>query len=149
MNTTTKIPWHIWVVGIIALLWNGFGAADYTMTQTENRGWFSGMGFTTEQTDAVLAYMETAPLWTHAAWALGVWGGVLGAILLLIRNRWAVPVLALSLLGAFLGLVNYLTADYPPEMQEMAESPMMFIVVAIATFFLWYAWKQRSGGVLK
>jgi hypothetical protein len=29
----TKTPWHLWVVGILSLLWNAFGGYDYTMTQ--------------------------------------------------------------------------------------------------------------------
>lgn len=148
MNTATKTPWHLWVVGIIALIWNGFGASDYTMTQTENRDWFTGMGFDNAQTDAMLAFMETQPMWTHAAWALGVWGGVVAAVLLLLRKRWAVLAFAVSLLGAFLGLINNQTTEYPADLQEMGESPMMFFIVAIAAFFLWYAWKQRSSGVL-
>jgi hypothetical protein len=25
-------PWHLWLVGVLALLWNSFGAFDYVMT---------------------------------------------------------------------------------------------------------------------
>ena len=32
-----------------------------------------------------------------ATWALSVWGGVLGSLLLLLRKRWAVPVFGVSL----------------------------------------------------
>ncbi|GAA4052182.1 hypothetical protein [Parerythrobacter jejuensis] len=142
-------PWHVWVVGLLALFWNGFGATDYTMTQTENRGWFESMGFDAGTTDAILAFMDSAPMWTHAAWALGVWGGVLAAILLMMRNKLAVPVFAVSLLGAFLGLVNYWTADYPPELRQIADSSMMYIVVLIAAFWLFYAYRMKTAGVLR
>src|SRR3546814_7159427 len=33
MNTTVKTPWHLWVVGVLSLLWNAVGAFDYTMTK--------------------------------------------------------------------------------------------------------------------
>lgn len=149
MNRLHKAtPWHLWLVGILALAWNGFGAADYTMTQLENRDWFGFMGFDAAQTDAVLAYMDASPMWTHAAWAIGVWGGVVGAILLLLRKRTAVAAFAVSFLGAALGLVNHLTADIPAELQEMADSPVMFGVVAIAAALLWYAWAMRKRGIL-
>ena len=36
METATKTPWHLWVIGIVATLWNAGGAYDYTMTQTRN-----------------------------------------------------------------------------------------------------------------
>jgi len=32
-NSTVATPWHVWVVGIVALLWNAMGALDYTMTE--------------------------------------------------------------------------------------------------------------------
>ncbi len=147
-DTATKTPWHLWVVGIGSLLWNAMGANDYTQTQLGNRGYFEMMGFDAQMTDAVLAYMDAAPMWTHAAWAIGVWGGLAGSILLLLRNRYAVHAFAISLLGAVLGLINYQTADFPAELSEMANSPMMFIVVAIAIGLLFYAWSMRKRGLL-
>jgi hypothetical protein len=40
-------PWHLWVIGIVALLWSGMGAMDYVMTQTRNAAYMSA--FTPEQ----------------------------------------------------------------------------------------------------
>ncbi len=84
-------PWHVWAVGVIALLWNGVGAFDYTMTETRNASYVSA--FTPEQ----VAYFYGFPKWAIATWALGVWGGVSGSIALLWRKRWAVPIFAVSL----------------------------------------------------
>ena len=36
-----KTPWHIWVVGVLALAWAGIGAIDYVMTQTRNPGYMA------------------------------------------------------------------------------------------------------------
>jgi hypothetical protein len=55
------------------------GALDYVMTQTRNEACLSQ--FTPEQLDFFLGI----PAWAVATWALAVWGGVLGAILLLAR----------------------------------------------------------------
>lgn len=30
-------PWHLWVVGVVAVLWNAFGCWDYTMTHLKGR----------------------------------------------------------------------------------------------------------------
>ena len=41
MTTTTEAeaprstPWHFWVVAVVSLLWNGFGACDYTMAHLQ------------------------------------------------------------------------------------------------------------------
>lgn len=31
-----RAPWHLWLIGIIAVLWHAGGAFDYLMTQTNN-----------------------------------------------------------------------------------------------------------------
>jgi len=46
------------------------------------------------------AYFESFPLWAVAFWAIGVFGGVIGCVLLLFKSRLAFPVLLASLTGA-------------------------------------------------
>jgi hypothetical protein len=90
---TARAPWHLWVIGILALLWSAMGAMDYVMTQTKNEAYMSQ--FTAEQ----LAFFYGLPAWVVAAWAIGVWGGVIGALLLLFRRHLAVWVFLASLLA--------------------------------------------------
>jgi uncharacterized membrane protein len=90
---TTKTPRHLWVVGIVALLWNLLGAMDYVMTEMKNEAYMSQ--FTPEQ----LEFFYGFPAWLVAFWAIAVWGGVLGAVLLLIRMKFAFPVLLVSFLA--------------------------------------------------
>lgn len=92
-SDTRQTPWHLWVIGGIAVLWNAMGAFDYVMTQTGNEAYMSG--FTPEQ----LAFFYAFPPWVVAAWAIAVWGGVLGALLLLLRRRLAVSVFLISLVA--------------------------------------------------
>ncbi|MCJ7451703.1 MAG: hypothetical protein MUO39_04410 [Steroidobacteraceae bacterium] len=96
MNPNTRAPWHLWVVGIAALLWNAVGALDYVMTQTRNAQYMAA--FTAEQ----LEFFYGLPAWTVAAWAIGVWGGVLGSLLLLLRKSLATWVFLASLIGVVL-----------------------------------------------
>ena len=90
-TSAQETPRHLWIIGVLALLWNAFGALDYLMTQTRNETYMAQ--FTPEQVE----YFHGFPSWVVAAWALAVWGGVLGCVLLLLRTRWAVPVFAVSL----------------------------------------------------
>ena len=82
-DMTVKTPWHLWAVGAVALLWNGYGGYDYVMTQTNNAAYLAQ--FTAEQR----AYFDNFPMWMEAVWAIGVWGAVLGSVLLLLRSNWA------------------------------------------------------------
>ena len=140
MNTAKNTPWHLWVVGILTLLWNGVGIWSYISTQTGN---LEGFGMSEE----AIAYVTGFPAWADSLWALGVWGAFLGSILLLLRSRWAV----VSLLVAIVGLVG--TTVYQRILTELpADMSGWGIAIAIwviTLFMLWYAMKMRREGVLR
>ena len=82
-----KTPVHLWLVGIVMLIWNGMGAMDYVLTVSRSESYLEQ--FTPER----LAFLEAFPGWAVGSWALAVWLYVLGSILLLFRSRFAPPVL--------------------------------------------------------
>ena len=92
MIETVKTPWHLWLVGVLSLLWNGFGAFDFIQTTTRGEAYMRAAGFD----DAMVAYYEAMPGWMYVPWTLGVWGAVIGSVMLLLRRRWAVPAFGLS-----------------------------------------------------
>ena len=88
-----KTPIHLWIVGVVSLLWNSGGAFDYFMSQTRNEGYLAQMP------PEAIAFLENTPTWFEAAWAVGVWFSVLGSLLLLLRSRFAGTAFAVSLMG--------------------------------------------------
>ncbi|MCU0640279.1 MAG: hypothetical protein MUF59_10500 [Candidatus Krumholzibacteria bacterium] len=86
----SRAPVHLWIVGGLALLWNLMGAVDYVLTMTRNEAYMSH--FTPEQ----LEFFYGFPAWVVALWAIAIWGGLLGIILLLLCRKQAVPVLVVS-----------------------------------------------------
>lgn len=146
-TTDTKAPTHLWIVGILSLIWNAFGGYDYTMTRTRNMNYLAGMG---GDPNSILAYIDAMPMYAQIGWGLGVWGGLLGAILLLMRSRFAVHSFAASLLGAVVSFA----AQYmgPPPPAEMASGAMKYIpllIILLAAAQLWYAGRERRAGVLR
>ena len=144
-----KAPAHLWVVGIFALLWNGFGAYDYFMTRTRGAAYVESM-MPGVDAQAMMAYVNSFPVWASAAWGLGVWGGLAGAILLLARHRLAVPVLGLSLVGAIVG-IGYQLMRPPafPDMHEGFGAAMPYLIILIAALLFLYARGQHAKGVLR
>jgi hypothetical protein len=137
-------PWHLWLVGVLALLWNSIGAFDYVMTETRNASYMSS--FTPEQ----LAYFYGFPAWVVAAWALSVWGGVLGSVLLLLRRRWAVPVFAVSLATMAATFVyNYVLTDGLAIMGEVGGLAFTALIVVVGIARLLYARRLARIGVLR
>ena len=73
-SSGARTPWHLWVVGVVGVLWNAFGCIDYTMTNIQGDVWLRSMGMTAEQ----IASFNAMPAWMTAVWAVGVWGAMLG-----------------------------------------------------------------------
>lgn len=141
-----KAPTHLWIVGILSLIWNCFGGYDYTMTRTRNLDYLASMGV---DPNVVLNYIDAMPMYAQVGWGLGVWGGLLGSILLLMRSRFAVHAFALSLIGAVVSLGSqYLGPTPPAEMSTGASKYMPLVIIALAAVQLWYANNARKTGVL-
>lgn len=139
-----KTPVHLWIVGGLSLLWNGFGAYDYLMTHTQGAAYMAGMGMT----EAQIAYFTGMPVWMTVAWALGVWGALLGSILLLLRRKWAFHAFAISLLGLLGSWIHTFTSN---AMEIMGTGMVVFslVITAGAVFLLWYARTMKNRGVLR
>jgi hypothetical protein len=149
MATQVRTPVHVWIVGVLALLWNCIGVFDYLMTRMRNTDYLTSMMPTVDPA-AMLAWVDAFPIWAQAGWALGVWGGLLGAVLLLMRHRWALPVFAVSLVGAILGL-GYQIVAAPPlaGMEGPMNDIMPFVIIAIALALFLYARAMKARGVLR
>ncbi|MEO8454608.1 MAG: hypothetical protein ABI454_05565 [Sphingomicrobium sp.] len=146
---SARTPAHLWIVGILSLLWNCFGAYDYTMTRMRNTDYIAS-AMPGVDPNAALAWVDSMPMYAQVGWGLGVWLGLLGAILLLIRSRWAVWSFGISFVGAVLSF-GYQIALAPPL--EGASGPMMtvmpYVIILIAAFLFWYAWSMEKKGLLR
>lgn len=139
---TVRTPWHLWVVGAVALLWNGYGGFDYIMTQTQNAGYLAQ--FTEEQR----AYFQSFPMWMEAVWAIGVWGGVLASVLLLLRSKWAFPAFAASLIAFAISVVYGQLSGAGDIMGPMG---MIFsaVIFLLGLGFVMYSRMMARKGVLR
>jgi hypothetical protein len=146
---STRTPAHLWIVGILALLWNGMGCFDYVMTRMRNTEYLAS-AMPSVDPNAMLAWIDNFPIYAQIGWGLGVWMGLLGSILLLLRNRWAVWSYGLSLLGAILGL-GYQIALAPPlaGADRTIDKAMPFVIIIVALALFLYARAMEKRAVLR
>ncbi len=139
-----KMPWHFWVVSIGGTLWSAIGAFDYFMSQTQNATYME------QFTPSQLEFFYSLPAWVVACWAIGVWGGLVGCVLLLLRKHWAVPVLLASLVGAILTFIhNFLLSNGIEAMGGGATAlifPAVILIISIGLW--WYARGMQMRGML-
>lgn len=137
-------PRHLWVVGILAVLWNSFGAFDYTMTKSHNAAYLANFPA------VIIAYIDAAPPLFTAFWALGVWSALAGSIALLLRSRFALHLFALSLLGLTVSMLyQHVLIPAPPEMNSGMMVAMTVLIWATAIALLVYARAMARRGVLR
>jgi len=146
---SARTPAHLWIVGILSLLWNCFGCVDYLMTRQRNTQYLAS-AMPGVDPNAMLAWIDAFPLYAQIGWGLGVWLGLLGSILLLLRKKWATWSYGISLVGAVLGL-GYQIALAPPlaGMEGKFNTVMPYVIIAVALGLFLYARAMEKKGVLR
>jgi hypothetical protein len=134
-----EAPLSFWAVGVIALLWNGLGTILWGGTSLAPDTFLAGMPADHR------AYVESLPAWTGLTWGLGVVAGLVGSILLLLRNRLAIPAFALSLAGAVINCSSYLVNRPPPGFFNPV---LTAFILGFAAFLLWFAHRMKGRGLL-
>ncbi|WP_149195781.1 hypothetical protein [Luteimonas suaedae] len=140
---TTKVPTTHWVVGAVALVWNLIGVAMFFL-QT-NLGPEQIAALPPEQQQVYAAM----PAWLDIPYGVAVFGGVLGALALLLRRRWAVAMFAVSLLAVVVQMAGVYALTPAWVASGASGLPMALLIVVIAGFLLWYARRAAARGWLR
>ena len=135
INPVTRPPWHLWLVGVIAVLFNAIGVFDFTMSMARGRKYMASAGMTADQ----IAHYEGMPAWMTIVWGIGVIAAFAASILLLLRSRLALPTFIVSLAAFLLSLFyTYVLTDGGAIMgSEMAIASA--VIAALLLIFAWYA----------
>ncbi len=142
-NTTNKVPTIFWIISGVALLWNAMGAYVYIGQVMMTPETLSQMS------EARQALFNATPSWVTGAFAIAVWAGVLGCILLLLRKKLAIPVLIASLVGSLAQNAFFLTQSGIISefgVMEGVLAPLLVLIVGI--FLIWYARSSAAKGWL-
>ena len=136
-------PWHLWLIGIIGLLWSAIGVISFMLTQMNVEAVMSR--FPPQQR----AYFESFPLWAVLFWAIGVFSGVIGCLLLLLKNRLAFHVLVASAIGAIVSNLGGLFLLGGMEvMRETGGLGFTAVPIVFGAFLAYYAHAMSKKGVL-
>jgi hypothetical protein len=144
MNTVNSAvrPKSFWVVAVLALLWNLLGVAMFAMQMMMTPEALAAMP--TEQRQVY----EATPAWLNIAFAVAVFGGVLGALGLLLKKRWAVPFFALSLISLLVQVIATFVVTPAWQAYGLAGLVMPVLLIVIALLLLGYSRKAAARGWL-
>ena len=136
-HVTRAVPAWFTAVAVLALLFEAFGCWMYVVQVSAD--------------PATLPLNERArwaatPTWMVAAYAIAVWVGLAGALLLVLRRRLAVPLLLVSLVAVivqFSGL--FLVPQLRQTVPESALAAPVILILACYLIFQFARVAQRRG----
>ena len=142
MRTSQKITTWFWVLGVLLLIWNGMGALEYLNNVLVTPGEMA------MKSEAERNLIEMTPSWVTSAFALAVWGGLMAAILMLLRKAFAHLMFMASLFGAVVQMCyNFFIAGaydiYGPEGLLM---PAMIIIIGV--YSIYFTGQCKEKGIL-
>ena len=138
------VPMWFWIVAALALLWQAAGCWAYVsqMTMSEE----ARAALPAAQRDIWAAM----PAWATGAYAVAVWSGLAGAVLLLLRRKWAQWAFALSLLGVLVQFGWFFLGNPHVGRMPLAESaPFPAFITVLAVALLWFSWWAGKRGWLR
>ena len=119
----TKPHFSFWIIAVAGFVWNLLGCLNYIAQTNPDT--------VAQMSEVYQVIIAGRPAWATAAFAIGVFGGAVGCILLLLRKRVALPVLVISLLGVIVTSVFTLTI--------VGVSPSTVLSLLVSGALLWYA----------
>ena len=137
---TKKTPWHIWVVGILTLLWNGSGAITITMAQ---------LGMLTNITEEEAAYYAAQPVWFELLTNVSTYGALFAGVALLLRTQYAFWLFGISLSTIVITNLYDLATGSSMALVNNGAMVVTIIIFVIACLQLFYSWRQKNKGILR
>ena len=145
MSADNAPPWHHWPVALLALIWYALAALEYVLVKMQVAAYLAY--FTPEQ----INYFTHLPVLVNLAWPVGVWGGLIGAVLLLARGPGAAAWLAIGFVGQVLVAVGLIYPGQPPLVQVTGRLGVWALALSLLAALLFYLYaramqiRQRRG----
>ena len=141
-NSSNKPNGVFWAIAIFATLWNLLGVLAYL-----------GQVFMTDEALSALPEEQqelysNVPSWATAAFAVAVWFGFLGSILLILKKGFAKTLFLISLIGILVQMYYNLFMSKNIEVYGPGGYVMPVMVLVIGIFLVWYSKKAKAEGYL-
>ena len=113
------IPAWFWAMAVLALLFEAFGCFMYVSQVSADHA-----ALPLDQR----AMWDATPAWMTAAYAIAVWVGLAGAVLLLLRHRLALPLLLVSLVAV---VIQFSVLFLVPQLRQTVPESALIAPIAL------------------
>jgi hypothetical protein len=138
-KTVGGVHWSFWAIGVVALIWNVMGVINFLVQMNADA--------LASFPESHRAIVEGRPTWATGAFAIAVFGGALGCLLLLLRKSAAYYLFVASLLGVIVQLIHTLRiARSTIDVSPLDILMIILMPLAVAAFLIWYAKRAERKG---
>ena len=138
MNYLRKPSNLFWVISSIALVWNLMGVFNYL-----DQAFMTNKVLEVLPKEQQILYQDV-PAWVTAAFAIAVFSGTLGSLLLLLKKKIATTFFTISFLG-IMGQMSYrLLIDQNSDSYGPMGIAMPIIIIAFGGYLIWYSKKANE-----
>ena len=139
MTQDRKTPIWFWIIGIVALIWNGLGVGAYASDIIMSAEDFAKL------TEVEQNLFANRPYWATAAFAVAVIAGFGGSVMLLLRRPIAVRLFLLSLIAVMIQFSSYFILDgYADYIGQTGWIMPISILILAVVFFLFARWAEKN-----
>ena len=139
-ESSAKPTTAFWIIGGLLAVWNLSGLYMYYQMSITTPEQLQAAGYNAAQ----IAHVLGTPKWAHSAYAIAVNAGVLGVIFMFLRKAWAVPMFALSLIGALLQDLDAYVLRGALDHFDAIWLIVPIVVIVICVFEIWYALSAKA-----
>jgi hypothetical protein len=130
-------------------LWGVAGASIYVAYFLETPDEFASTAETAANRDAYADYVAGIPFWAIAVGIIAAVARLLGAIGLLLRRAWALPLYVISLIFFLLALYRAFFLANVASVMSGGHIATEVIFLALSVLAVWFARDGKSRGLLK
>ena len=130
-KTVGGVHWSFWGIGAVGLIFNLMGCINFISQMNAD--------MVASMPEVYRAIVESRPAWATGAFAIAVFGGALGCLLLLLRKSAAVYVFIASLVGAILAQIPFLGIPFEALIGGLSQ-------LVVGAFLIWYSKQAESKG---
>jgi hypothetical protein len=95
------------------------------------------------------AMVEAQPKWSLAAYAIAVWIGLIGTVMLLLRRKVAEPLLLVSVLAVVFTFLPYAVTPAMRDLASTNDIAVAIVIILITWTIFWFARHSRQRGWLR
>ena len=148
-TSDSRPPVFFWVISIVLLLWGIGGASIYVAYFVETPEEFARTAEIEANWEAYAEYIANIPFWAIAAGIAAAVTRLLGAIGLLLRRAWVLPLYIVSTVCLLAALFRAFVLANVATVMSGPHIATELVFVALSIFAVWFTHENKSKGVLK